>query len=493
MKAKALFFLFLSAAMGMHVFAKGKADAGAGDLKTQNDEWVLCITSFNVSSLYAEKTNISAIVARNMVERFNAINFRSRISPEYAYYEDHAWTQSRSAAAKSLSAKMDERSSKIYLGEPEWKYRREIAKLDNQINDLRLKLEEVENAPPLINKEPVFKLTKTNTDLSFPAAPASGAEVKFCKDQKVDAFITGSITDFHGRYFLSVKLYTIFTRSFVWEDNIMFSHDDLSGALEELLLKMIIVLSGNKPSAIAIAAEPENALVLINKSFAGKGDTAVMEYPAGKVTITASAPEHDSLTFETEILPGELAVINIKLNPIEYGELQIMGEQPKSNVYHGALYVGEAPLTLRLPINRMEYIEVKSSRQEGSTVFQTPEYADFNNSLSVPTKVPPRKGHVDRARRHYYWAWGGTWIAGIAAWISYYTYMNINFAMNSDITSNGDYNNDFYSDYSATRNIFYGTGIALGVISVYGIYRMFKYIGASSKGTVPAAAAGRKK
>ena len=491
MKSRVLCFILL-AALSIQVFAKGKAEADAAEIKTHNDEWILCITNFNVSSLYAEKTNISGMVIKNMIERFNAINFHNRISPEYAYYEDHAWAKNLSAAAKALSAKVNERSAKIYLGEPEWKYKRDIAALDTQIEELRLKLEEVENTAPLINKKPNFKVKNASTDLSYPEPPNSGGEVKFCRDQNADAFLSGTIMDYHGRYLLTVKLYTIYTRSYVWEDSLIFSHDDISAVLEDLILRMITVLSGNKPSAIAVITEPEDALVLINRSFAGKGDASVMEYPAGTVTITASALNHDSLTFETEVLPGELIEINLKLNPIDYGNLEISGNLD-GKVYSGALFVGEAPLTLRLPINRMEYIQVENANRKGLVVFQTPDTPDFENSISVRMNTVPKKGHLDKARRHYYWAWGGTWIAGIATWISYYTFMNISAAITSDYNVSGSYNDSFYKEYNNTYAVFTGTLIALGVVSVYGIYRMFRYIGTSSKGTVPATVTGRKK
>ena len=496
MKTKTFCFLFLiftlstQVFISMQVFAGGKKDTKDDSNKTHNDEWILCITDFNVSSLYADKTNISDMVIKSMIERFNTINFHTRISPEYAYYEEHAWTQSRTTAAKALSAKLDERSSKIYLGEPEWKYKQTIAALDTQIEELRLKLEEVDKSAPVINKEPVFKVKNASTDTSFPSAPKDGAEVKFCRDQKVDAFLSGSISDFHGRYLLSVKLYTIFTRSYIWEDSIIFSNDDLSRVLEELILRMVIVLSGNKPSAITVITEPEDALVLINRSFAGKGNAAIMEYPAGTVTITASALDHDSLTFDTEIKPGELTVVNLKLNPHEYGNLEILGNYPDGRVYHGALYVGEAPLTLRMPNDRLEYIQVENSNRKGLLVYQTPEYPEFEHSVSVRMNVIPKKGHLDRARRHYYWVWGGTWIAGIAAWVSYYTFMNINITM---LNSNGKYSDDLQNDYYTTYNVFTGTLIALGVVSAYGIYRMIRYIGTSSRGTVPATVIGRKK
>jgi len=479
-----MIYLFLFFALSIHLYARGAPQIHLLELKTQNDDWILCITDFDVSTLPEDKTNIADVVSKYFVNRLSEISYRFRISPEYTYYEDHAWARERSAAAKALSLKLDERSAQMYTGDPNWRYQRNITKLDSEIETLRVKLERVDSTAPFINKRPMFNLTGGNINLIFPAPPQAGTERRFCNEQKADAFLTGSITDFHGRYYLTLKLYTLYTRSFIWEDNILFSHNDLETILEEIILRMNIVLSGNRPSAVAVTAEPDDTLILINKTFAGRGNVELTEYPPRMITISASALNHDNLTFETELLPGEASMVSIRLNPIEYGELEILGGS-ETRVYHGSLYVGEAPLTLRLPINHMDYIQVETSNQRGTVIYQTPDSADFSNSMSIRLRTPPKKGHVDRARRHYYWAWGGTWIAAVSAWVCYYTFMNIDAAIRYDSYTYGEYDPGFYNQYTKAYDYHRYTLIAVGAVSVYGVYRLIRYIHASNKDSTP--------
>jgi hypothetical protein len=475
-----LIFLVLT----MPLYAKGKTDEAAA--KTQNDEWFLCITKFDTNALPTDKLNISDVVLRALTDSLKSINYHTRISPEYAYYEDYAWARARATAAKTLSTKIDERSKQIYMGEPNWKYRQNIKKIDTEIIKLRGNLEEIDKNAPLINKEPVFKLTSSTLNLTFPDAPEKKGENRFCITQKADAFLSGSISDFHGRYLLKVKLYTVYTKSFVWEDSVIFSYTDIDGAIDEITRKLIIVLSGNPPAAVAIKAEPETALVLINRSFAGKGEAPLTEYPPGKITVNASAPDHESIVLETELVSGELTDINIKLNPINYVNAEILGDG-RNKIYHGSLYVGEAPLTLRLPANNLEYIEMENfNGKKGSIVFRTRDSTEYEQSISIKTIVPLKKGRVDKERRGYYWAWGSQWITGIAAWVSYYSYTESNKAVPS-ATTQELINSNMYLNY-----ISIGSAVAFGVASAYGIYRMIRYIYYSGRDSASIAPQGRK-
>jgi len=469
----------------MPLFAKGQADES--EIKTQNDEWFLCITKFDASALPADRLNISDVMSKELINRLKSINYHTRISPEYAYYESYAWARARADAAKNLSAKIDERSKLIYIGDPDWKYRQSIAKMDAEINELREKLAEIDNDAPLINKEPVFKLTSETINLNFPAAPNKGGESRFCLTQKADAFLSGTLTDFHGRYFLRLRLYTIYTKSYVWEDSAVFSYNDINVAVDEITRKLIIVLSGNRPAAVAVNVEPETALVLINRSFAGKGGTSLTEYPPGKITVTASAPDHESIVLDTELVSGELTEIRLKLNPIEYVNTEISGE---GRIYHGALYIGESPYTLRLPANNFEYIEMENDNgRKGSIVFKTQDSTEYEKSISVKTSIPIKSGRVDKERRWYYWAWGGQWLTGIATWIFYYSFLGIKEAYIYDNYKSQELRNNG----TVMGQLYLGSAIAFGVASVYGIYRMIRYIYYSGRDSAPIAPQGGKK
>jgi len=481
LKNRSVFLIFIFLAINTLLFARGAQDEEA-EVKTQNDEWVLCITGFDTSSLPPDKLISSNVITGKITESLNTINYRTRISSEYAYYESYAWSHSRSTAAKALSAKIEERSRYIYRGEPDWRYRQNMARIDADIEKLRTALEEIESNAPIINKEPIFKLTSGNLDFTFPSAPGAGSEKSFCTAQKADAFLAGSIIDFHGRYILSVKLYVLYARSFVWEDRLIFSQDDLENTVDEVTRKLIILLSGNQPATVAITAEPQETLVLINRSFAGRGETGILEYPPGTVIVTASAPNHESLTFKTELPPGELTEIDLRLKPIEYADVEILSDS-KGNIYHGALYVGEAPLTLRLPVGQMEYVEFEAEdKSTGTIVFEIPDSSSFMQ-MSMRTGIPLEEGRVNRARRDYYWAWGATWITGISAWLLYHTFSSMNSALY--YSQANSFNRQFYDDNRRMYNISIGAIIATGVVLAFDFFQLGRYLYIANKGSTP--------
>ena len=473
------FFILLT--FNSLLFARGARDTEA-EVQTQNGEWILCVTNFDLSSLPAEKMAIAGVISRKIVERLGTISFRLRISEEYAYYEESAWNRSRSAAAKALAAKREERSLLIFQGDAQWRYRRNLARLDAEIEKLITAIEEADNNKPHINNEPVFNLTGANLEFSFPSSPAAGTENKFCVDQKADAMLAGSVTEFHGRYVVTLKLYTIYTHSFVWEDSIIFSHDDLDSAVDEITQNLMVVLSGNNHATITVTAQPEDTLVLINRSFSGRGESSSFEYPVGRVTITASAPEHESISFETDLSPGEHTQITISLKPVDYIDIELDGFPMSGSVYNGALYLGESPLTLRLPAGQMEYIELETpDLQKGTIVYRTPETGDY--SLSIRTSIPVKEGSVGRIRRGYYQAWGATWVTGMAAWIAFYSYTNSNNAVVFQNTQAGTVDPGFLESNATMYYVSMGTVIAVGAAAVYGIVQMVRYLYVANKGS----------
>ena len=475
MEKRICFTVFLLFILYTQIFAAGKQDGK--EIKTQNDEWILCITEIDTNQLPSQR-NISEIISRMMVEKLSAVSFRTRISSEYAFYEDKAWANDRSSAARALNAKLEERASLVFRGEPEWRYRQSIAAIDSDIEKLRAALKEVENNAPLVNREPGFKIFSPNHDLVFPAAPAAGAEYKFASDQKIDAFLVMSISDFYGRYLLSVKLYTVYTGSFSWEDSAVFSLGDIDSALDEITQRLHLVLSGNRPASVTIRTEPQDALLLVNNSYVNRDRNITIEYPPGTITIDASSPNYESISINTGVAGGENIDIFLRLNPVEYRNIDILSETPGS-VYHGALYAGQTPLTLRLPAGRMEYIEFENSSMErAAVVFQVPQSFDSSHSLTLNPLTLPDSGHVDKERRSYYWAWGGTWITGIGAWLAYQSYMSADAAIR---TADSPTRN-FYDSYQSLYYVSMGTAIVFGAVTVYGIYRLVRYLYTANKG-----------
>jgi hypothetical protein len=486
-------FLFILFSFNTFVFALGKSQAD-DEINKQDNEWTLCVTDFDVKSLPQSKLSVASVITRKVVERLNEISYRTRVSPEYAWYEGYAWYKARLSAAKSLSAKLEERSLLIFNGETAWRYKQNLARVDTDIEKLTAAFEEIDNNAPIINNEPVFKLTDGNVQSSYPAPPNEKDEAKFCKDQKADAFLAGSVVEFHGRYIISIKLYAVYAKTFIYEDRIIFSPDDLDSALDEITSKLILTLSGSRHSAIVVKAEPADSLVLINRSFAGRGDTGIIERPPGKFEIIASANNHESITVETELAAGEIAEITIKLLPQEFANIEIPGTAAGITVYQGALYAGEAPLTLRLPVDTLEYVELESSdKLKGTAVFNTPEEINSTHSIPVKTGKPPVKGKVESARTLYYWSWGGVWITGLAAWIAYHSFTASNDALASEYKQGNELNPQFYDDNIRMAQIRDGTYIALGAVSAFWVFNIVRYLYLANRGATPVVKTSRNK
>ena len=489
------FFLFLFSFLffSPSLFAKGKKDTT--EKEPINNEWILCVTAFEYK-LSSSRRITGDVITRSLVDKLKTIDYRLRISHEYAYYEGYAWQQTISVTAKAISSKQNERSQLLYRGDPGWKYQRDLKKIDEDLQKLQEELAAKEAERPVVNNEPSFALCQANLGGTYPAAPkingsatfgsgaTTGSERRFCQNQKADAFITGEVREFHGRYYIKLRMFTLFTNSWVYEDDIIFSLDDIDGAVNEIAARLTTMISGNKPAAVAVRANPPQAQVLINQSYAGTGAVEARERPPGKVVIAVSAEGYDPLIIEEESSAGELLDVEVELSPQQYGNVHIdIPGKTGIAVYHGALYVGEAPLTLRLPIDQLNYVSVDSKKGESrKVVFSSPDMpeGEFSVSLKLKPTRPSGEKRVDKVRKQYYWSWAGVWITGVTAWVTSGIYSSQLDTWNkgqTDPAFGGKVNRMYWVKTSAL--------IALGVAAVYNISQMTRYLYVASQGAAP--------
>jgi hypothetical protein len=438
-----LFFL-LSAPL---LFPLGKKEE---ELKEpRNAEWVLCVTAFDISALPESRKIIGEVFQRSLVGSLDSVSYRIRVAPEYAWYEGRAWARDQGAAAKALAAKREERDKLLFRGDPEWRYRRSLKTIDEEIKKLEEAVRKAASEKPPVKKEPGFRFAQENQNGNFPVPPAAGREYQFCQGQKADAFLAGTVSEYYGRIFISLKLYTAYTGTYIYEDRIIFSPDDIITATDELSGRLSAAVSGAEPAEIAVKTGLPESLILLNRSFAGRGELERREHPPGKVTVEIFSPGYESAQAEAELKSGELTEIAADLRPQDLTPVNIeSGGESGLSVYHGAQYMGETPLTLMLPLNRLEHIYAESfqgdaldlvfpikspggltnslsdwfSRNQFGGIFGKKSYLD-NNKLILYTKpLPLEDNRVDKVRRQYYLAWGGTWLAGIATWMLYGSY-----------------------------------------------------------------------
>jgi len=471
------FFIFLFSFPVL--FALGNKD---DDSTYLNNEWVLCVTSFDHSELSAGRQLSGMVLNRELVSKLDSVSYRMRISPEYAYYESYAWDQAIGTAAKALANKQNERSQMIYRGDPNWRYKQNVKKIDADIKKLAADLAEKEAKRPLIEREPSFKLTDANLSGTYPAPPQAGGERRFCQSQKADALLTGTLREFHGRYIIQLRLFTLYTNSWIYEDDIIFSLEDSAGAVEEIAARLTAALAGTKPAAITVAAVPPESQILINRNYAGRGSVPPRDHPPGSVTVDVAAQGYTPITKDVELKPGELAEVSVELSPLNFTDVQITTTgMSGASVYHGALYVGKAPLVLPLPLAQLQYVSVERRHERAKVVFTTPGLSSDSLSITLKPKIPPSTGQqrVNRARKWYYWAWGGTWITGIAAWITYgmYTGQLAAYEKRRDPV--------LYDSTQQLYTISMGTMLAAGVAICYEVFHIGRYMYIATEDVTP--------
>lgn len=463
------------------LFASGNKDDE--NAKLLNNEWILCITAFDTELLPPAQRIAGDVITRILVEKLQTINYRLRVSPEYAYYEGYAWRQSINATSKSLAQKMDERSLYLYRGEADWKYKRNLKKVDAEIEKLKENLAVKEAEKPLIDTEPVFVLSQASTGSARPAVPKPGTERRFCQTQKADAILTGKIMEFHSRYYVILKLYTLYNNAWVYEDEILFSMEDISSAVDEIASSLIAVISGAPAAVIAVQTTPSEANILINRNYAGRGAVPEREIPPGKITIEVAAEGYKPASAETKLLAGEQVAFEINLGPLLYSDVIV--DAPSGTgvrMYNGALYVGEAPYTLRLPIDQLVYISMENrSGLAAKAVFLTPDMPDETAAVSLELSKPPLSGQkaVNKSRGRYYWAWGISWITGVTAWVTAGVYNS----QRDALPNSGD--QAFLASTEAWHYVSIGTLAVFGVSLAYSIFEEVRYLYTASERATP--------
>ncbi|GHU69118.1 hypothetical protein FACS189450_01380 [Spirochaetia bacterium] len=485
------------------LFASGNKEEVI-DQPINNGEWVLCITSFDVSSLPASRRIIGEVIQRELVNSLNTVDHRNRIkvSPEYAWYEGYAWTISRGAAAKALESKRNERDMLLFKGEPDWRYRQSLKTLEADIEKLEEALKKAAALRPLVAEEPSFRFTEGNKGGAFPNPPAEHGEYQFCKNEKADAFLMGSVSEYHGRIYVSLRLYALYTGSYVYEDSVIFSSDDTTAVVNEISGRLVAAIAGGESAEIAVHTQNEDALILINNSFAGRGGVPRQEYSPGRVTVEVFSENHESAQAEVELKSGELTEITANLRPLNLIPVNISApEETGVLVYRGAMYVGEAPLTLRLPADRREYIfaetpegrtaravflvdePVPSSDRSGAPgIFSKRSTLGSDNDLRLQTRVSPLPGQkrVSKVRQQYYLTWGITWITGMAAWIFYGSY---NGKVNANNSQPG--NQDMLDKTRQGYYLTMGSTILVGAAAIWDAVMIGRYLYAAEEGAAP--------
>ena len=411
-----LFFLL----SGADLFASARQESTSSG-ESINNEYVLSITYPNVSSLSVERQVVGDSVVRYLVTLLNNVEYRIRTEEEIIYYRDSAWNRSRNEIHNNLVNRRNERDLIIYRGDAAWRTQNNLRDMDQRIESLEAELLMVNSNPPIVNERPAFSLCASNRNGIFPAPPLEGREGAFLEMQNANAFLKLDFYEYHERIFLEVKLYATYSSSYIYQDSILFSLEDINSAVDELGWRLAEVISGTRASMLLVRAEPEESIIIVNNRFIGLGSGEYFSFSPGNIELVINANNHVPARIPLAMNAGELTDLSLRLTPYSYSEYHIdVPGHTGARVYWGNYFVGEAPLTLALPRYPYVYLNVESPSGEiGSAVIRNNELVsgrvEFNGTstggeINFRTWALPEQNRVERARRDFYIAYGAFWI-----------------------------------------------------------------------------------
>ncbi|MDR2491517.1 MAG: hypothetical protein LBD20_08980 [Spirochaetaceae bacterium] len=435
------------------VYAKGKTETKAA--VPINTTWTLVITEADVSALPAARMSIGDVWDRNLYQSVRYIQFRMRENLETEYYTNAEWLKAQTTAAKAIKTKQAERDALYFKGPLNWRYKQQIKKIDVDIKKLYETFAEAEKTKPLIEKLPAFSVKDPDSNGAFPKPPKTGGDVIFCAGQKADAFITSTISLYHERIYIEIKLWSLYTKSYTYTDSVIFSMEDMNEASMEICARFVDEMTGVLPTAVRIKASPEEAVIVVGDNFAGQGESGLISRSPGEVEITAFSPKHETITTKVELTEGDLTGITLNLTPVPDLEFGVdTRNSEEASVYSGALFAGKTPLTLSDSAEKnMNISAITKDGRSAGALFKISE-----KPVELNPKMPPKKGRVEKARKGFYGAWGRFWIVLPLTWLA----VGISDAyINSFNTSGGERTEVQFN----TANYIYWTAGAAGILA----------------------------
>jgi DNA-binding winged helix-turn-helix (wHTH) protein len=391
-------------------YAAGKA--AAIDYKEKN--WTLCVTAFDSSKLPSAQSVTSETIQRIITNNLQSLDYKLRSTGEYDYYWSVAWLAAQNVEAKKLAAKQQERDRLYFQGYSAWRYKREIKRVDGEIEVLRQALENAELSSPNIATIPHFAASSDNLKGIFPAPPAKGREASFCKSQNVNGFLRGNASIYHGRLLVEVELWTVWSRSYVYKDNVIFSIEDIDQALYEFSTRFINTISGMEYSVLVVKADPSDSIIIVDdKYISNNGQSGEIHRTPGPVEINVYAKNHEPQSETVNLYEAGRTEIGFTLYPIPQGSFTVTTKKgEKANVYQGAMFVGQTPLTLTGPLDGFGQISIetednnKGEYRTAQTIFQIED----KTSVKIAPKKPAPTDRIEKARKRFYGAYGRLWI-----------------------------------------------------------------------------------
>lgn len=391
----------------VRLFASGTGETTAPTIN--NPEWTIAVTAFDVSALPNDRKIIGDAIVRQIAGLLGGLETRKRSEAEMAYYQGVAKEAALKAAAKNIADKQGQKDALIFKGDNQWNYTSQVNKLNTEMETLREKYNEVLQTVPPVAENPLIKISQDNINGIYPPPPAENEEAAFCRKNKLDAFVQGSVSLYHERYLLEVSFYELFSGAYIMNDTILFSTVEQEKAVGEVSDALMTVVDGKK----------------------------------------------------RELETNALAMQPVKPYPVMIGTED--GEAAK--LYQGSLYIGETPVSVDFNNKEPAFVSLQGADEAKRDVIVFPDAQNLNLKLTPFDQQEKSEPY----RKKFYDSWARFWIT-LPLSILFHGYSTSLIESSVAAVDYRDYQwaqLSFYLD-----GILMGVAVAFGVESItrYGVY-----------------------
>lgn len=367
----------------------------------------LYICALDSTSLEASQDLISLSLIKSLARKLGTIQYRYRNDEELTAYSDMELDERIADAEDKLYKKRQSRDVLLFKGYKGWKYRKELQVLDKEIELLEENLEKSAEEDPLIHAKPRFLLAEDTVQGIFQSLKPDADRALFAKQKKADLLLHGSISDYYGRFYVHLQVYSAVQKKTLYEDSFLFSPEDQNDILNTMYQGLLPVLSGEQLSYVSVSTVPESSSISLDPYFAGVAPVSLLPVLPERLSLSAFAEKHKHFSADLDVAEGMEYKVSLELEPIVHNALNIVSE-PGMSLYLNGVYQGTPPTMIQVPEDTYSSISIVDERDRKMS-FVVP--GNSGNIFIDEETFSTSELRVEDSRKQFYNAYGRLWIA----------------------------------------------------------------------------------
>ncbi len=484
-------YLILLLALFLTQTAFSQEEIDEGLLNYEKESWNLGISRFTGINLEKQNEYLISALPLLLLDELSDIDMHLVSEAEKVAYKGQYISDRIISLRKEKSSLHNQRDGLLFSQterkERQAKYKEISENIDRKDSLINLWLEVGEEEIRMDSEIPL-KIQKY-TDESSRLTDNWSQTSDFMKQKGLDQLITGSVEKLDDLFFLNIRCYELKSNEPVVDFQKTGSEDELNSLLKEASDALRTAVLGRSWAGLNIKASPDNALILIDGETKGVGNFHSKILSPGFITCTVKSSGFKTYSSQIYLAPDRSEYREITLDQGSTEELFIYSDPPGADVYFGALWMGQTPLTTHKPYDTEK---LKVSKENFMPFILS---SDELNSDSITIQLDPglysKKTRLQESKSAFYRSLG--WFSlsiGIPLVLSgiYQNLDNRYYKYAVDYNSTGDSNSYdkalYYKKYADITYYSFWGGVAVsGTLFINTLFKLRNYILAAEEST----------